>query len=48
MRVTVGRGVRTLEADEDPAALFAGADEALYQDKLEGRNQVQFTDRAAD
>jgi diguanylate cyclase (GGDEF)-like protein len=47
LRMTVSLGVSTLEADDDPAALFARADEALYQAKLEGRNQAQFTDRAA-
>ncbi|HEB80945.1 MAG TPA: GGDEF domain-containing protein, partial [Chromatiales bacterium] len=46
LRMTVSLGVSTLEADDDPAALFARSDEALYQAKLEGRNQVRFTDRA--
>ncbi len=48
LRMTVSLGVSTLGTDDDPAALFARADEALYQAKLEGRNQVQFTDRGTD
>jgi diguanylate cyclase (GGDEF)-like protein len=47
LRMTVSLGVSTLETDDDPATLFARADEALYQAKLEGRNRVQFTDRGA-
>ena len=47
LRLTVSLGVSMLEADDDPTALFARADRALYQAKLKGRNQAQFTDQAA-
>ncbi len=47
LHMTVSLGVSTLETNDDPATLFARADEALYQAKLEGRNRVQFTDRGA-
>lgn len=46
LRMTVSLGVSTMEADDEPATLFARADEALYQAKMDGRNRVQFTDRA--
>lgn len=45
LQMTVSVGVSTLEAEDDPAALFVRADEALYQAKVEGRNRVQFMDR---
>lgn len=46
LNMTVSLGVSTLESEDDPTTLFRRADEALYEAKVEGRNRVQFTDRA--
>jgi diguanylate cyclase len=40
MRVTISAGVATLRADENPDALLARADSALYTAKAEGRNRI--------
>ncbi|HQU15365.1 MAG: hypothetical protein B7Z66_08445 [Chromatiales bacterium 21-64-14] len=47
LNMTVSLGVSTLEPGDEPTTLFGRADEALYDAKVEGRNRVQFTDRAA-
>jgi diguanylate cyclase len=41
LQVTVSFGLTTLQTQDSPQSLFARADEALYQAKMMGRNQVQ-------
>ncbi|MEC9262285.1 MAG: GGDEF domain-containing protein [Pseudomonadota bacterium] len=40
LQVTVSFGITTLQTQDSPQSVFARADEALYQAKIMGRNQV--------
>jgi diguanylate cyclase (GGDEF)-like protein len=40
MRVTVSAGLATLRTDENPDAILARADRALYEAKAQGRNRI--------